>query len=304
MKKLDVRFTLSLLASLALVACGGSKNSNESKDVMGLAQDYKSESAQFRPLTPSETKFLRELFTSGRTIPTSSLFFDSYKTIEEKNKALARLSPMGKALLARVRQDCTVDKGQDMTLSEAQIGKTGVKVREKSITGARCPVEYVSTDTTNTTITSQDEKTGATNGSVVSTNSYSEKIRDNEFKSGLTTVESSSQSRMQIQYVNAVAIVSEPTSGYIRGGSTSEGKLKLGNGITATMAMKAEIFQGPRNKNIQFLMVVRFSNGVNFSIAVIRKQGEARQFYINGESYTEERMQRELGWDDLISLEI
>ncbi len=187
-----------------------------------------------------------------------------------------------------------INKGSDVIVGSAEVGKTEVKTRSKSVSGRDCGVTYSDDSKTTTSWTKVDTKSGEISGKMTSESVTSQRILDSDIKSKVAVIGTDSSMNFSFTYENAAS----DSSGSLKSGGVygkGSGKLLLiandESKIPGRMIM--EMLQTKDKVAFVMFFSVNFPEG-QFALS-ISKKGSDVAYVLNGEPYSEAQMRNDFG---------
>lgn len=287
---------LSVAVMAALLALAGCNSNSSGGNGPAAPVDYKAEAMSAKKLTDADKAYFKNMQKDSGGLPSSSLYYDDYSNDADRQKALAKLDDNGRALLARVKVDCKIDKGQERTSGTSEVGKTKTVEKDQSISGERCPVSNTTKTTTRSTTTAYDQASARISAQSESEATTHDKVLDNSFKKGKAAIEIRLKTSSRTSAQDLTSSNGTITGGTLRIQSSISGTVELAHGAQAVVSMKYEYVAVPNSTKLQMLTRIKFSDGPDFVMATVI-DGTSTLIIINGEEYTVERVKQELGME-------
>ena len=285
---------MCLASSLVLVGCSKDDGkSAKAKAPTAIPDSLEPKVEAAAPLTEQQKTSIRATFTKMTLVseandlaysPTDEKAEDAAKRIDRLDKA----TPETKALITRIKQQCTIHNSETTSDNKNQMPTAGSKTNSEtksSITGQRCPVD--SSNVSNSQITYEEVNLQAKRVSFqVSGGSRSLTVVKDENLRKLSGLVSTSVS---LNYAGPARYSDDKTTSYIEGSGpivieTLQGK------ITGEIKMRSLSREGDQSTSM--IMKLNHFGAVIAISAFQRKQGtrETGEVYLNGEKTTPEAL--------------
>jgi hypothetical protein len=287
-----------LLVTMALTACNRSGGSSGSGGP-GFTQNMRGEAMAAPHLTADEKAKYGNLFKNQALLsPDPDLYFSNDSSNNQKK--INKLNSVGKTFLAKVKASCKIDPGTDSKSGSSELGQTEITKRSKSIsdaTGSTCPISYVSSETNKQTTTALDLKAGVFSAQINSDSSTSSTVLDQDMKAQLAIVATTEDSHAETS-INSVRPNGSGNlnSGSIYSKSIGHVSMLMSNGAKMTGVTKMEMVAVSGHRNVQMVFTLNLPDG-NAIVLGVFANDQAKEFVLNGEAYTAERIKQEFGID-------
>ena len=250
-------------------------------------------------LTADEKATYGNLFKNEASLsPDSDLYFSNDNS--KSQKKIDKLNNVGKAFLAKVKANCKIDPGTDSKSGSSDVGQTEITKKSKSISdapGSTCPISYVSNETNRQTNTALDMNAGVFSAQLNSDSSSTSTVLDPDMKAQLAIVSTTEDAHSEVS-INSVKSngSGKLSSGSIYAKSIGHASLLMSNGAKMNGVMKMEMVEVSGHRNIQMVLSLNLPNGRAIVLGIFVND-QAKDFVLNGESYTAGQLQQEFGID-------